>query len=221
MPRLRNKPSISISGVRRTYRDASLIIIACEGEKTEADYFGFSFFLNSRVKLCIIPSKDGRSAPAHVLENLKQEAGRYKLTSRDQLWVVVDTDRWPVETQLSKLLNARISRIPVQLAVSNPCFELFLYLHFADMPSAPVEDSRTMEERLRKLLGRYSKSDLIEEDYVPYIYKAVEEAQKTVYGQDGLPLNPGTGAGRLVKSILATCPVSERELKHGMPVSFS
>ena len=74
---------------------------------------------------------------------------------------------------------------------------------------------------LRALLGRYSKSDLMEEDYVPYIYKAVEEAQKTVYGQDGLPLNPGTGAGRLVKSILATCPVSERELKHGMPVSFS
>lgn len=221
MPRLRNKPSISIAGVKRTYRDASLIIIACEGEKTEADYFGFSCFLNSRVKLCIIPSKDGMSAPAHVFDNLKKEAKRYELTPRDQLWVVVDTDRWPVKTQLGKLMNARISHIPVQLAISNPCFELFLYLHFADMPPTPVRDSTTMADMLRALRGRYSKSGVREEDYAPYIDKAVEEAAKTIFGQDGLPLNPGTGAGRLVKAIRATCPVSERKPDHGMSVYFS
>ena len=35
--KIRNKPAIAVSGARKVHRDASLIIIACEGEKTEAD----------------------------------------------------------------------------------------------------------------------------------------------------------------------------------------
>ena len=34
--RILNKPAIAVSGARKVHRDASLIIIACEGEKTEA-----------------------------------------------------------------------------------------------------------------------------------------------------------------------------------------
>ena len=45
--KIRNKPAIAISGVRKMHRDASLIIIACEGEKTEAQYLSFSCFQNS------------------------------------------------------------------------------------------------------------------------------------------------------------------------------
>ena len=33
--KIRNKPAIAVSGARKVYRDASLIVIACEGEKTE------------------------------------------------------------------------------------------------------------------------------------------------------------------------------------------
>ena len=42
--RIRNKPAIAISGVRKMHRDASLLVIACEGEKTEAEYLNFSCF---------------------------------------------------------------------------------------------------------------------------------------------------------------------------------
>lgn len=154
---IRNKPTIAISGVRKMHRDASLLVIACEGEKTEAEYLSFSCFQNSRVKLCIVPSKDGKSSPIHVLENLKEEAEKYDLKPGDQIWIVIDTDRWTFETQLKPLLNAKIRKFPVNIAVSNPCFELFLYLHFSHMPIAPVKDSRTMEKMLRSSLGQYSK----------------------------------------------------------------
>lgn len=154
---IRNKPTIAISGVRKMHRDASLLVIACEGEKTEAEYLSFSCFQNSRVKLCIVPSKDGKSSPIHVLENLKEEAEKYDLKPGDQIWIVIDTDRWTFETQLKPLLNAKIRKFPVNIAVSNPCFELFLYLHFSHMPTAPVKDSRTMEKMLRSSLGQYSK----------------------------------------------------------------
>lgn len=88
--KIRNKPAIAISGVRKMHRDASLIIIACEGEKTEAQYLSFSCFQNSRVKLCPVPSKEGKSAPVYVLENLKEKAEEYDLKPGDQLWIVID-----------------------------------------------------------------------------------------------------------------------------------
>ena len=207
---IRNKPTIAISGARKMHRDASLLVIACEGEKTEAEYLSFSCFQNSRVKLCIVPSKDGKSSPIHVLENLKEEVEKYDLKPGDQIWIVIDTDRWTFETQLKPLLNAKIRKFPVNIAVSNPCFELFLYLHFSPMPTAPVKDSRTMEKMLRSSLGQYSKSNLAEETYAPHIQNAIQEAEKTEYGSDSLPLNPGTDVGKLIKTILSKCPVSER-----------
>ena len=208
--KIRNKPAIAVSGARKMHRDASLIIIACEGEKTEAEYLNFSCFQNSRVKLCIVPSKEGKSAPVYILENLEEEAQKYDLKQGDQLWIVMDTDRWIFETQIKPLLNARIKKFPVQLAVSNPCFELFLYLHFSSMPESPVKDSKTMEKMLRSRLGQYSKANLSEEPYAPNIQVAIQEAEKTEYGTNTLPQNPGTDVGKLIKIILSKCQVSER-----------
>ena len=165
---------------------------------------------NSRIKLCIVPSKDGKSSPIHVLENLEEEVEKYDLKQGDQLWIVIDTDRWIFETQIKPLLNARIKKFPVHTAVSNPCFELFLFLHFSPMPTTPVKDSRTMEKMLRSSLGQYSKSNLEEATYAPHIHNAIQEAEKTEYGSNSLPQNPGTDVGKLIKIILSKCPIRER-----------
>ena len=209
--RILNKPAIAVSGARKVHRDASLIIIACEGEKTEAEYLSFSCFQNSRVKLCIVPSKDGKSAPPYVQENLENEAAKYDLKSGDQLWIVMDTDRWIFETQIKPFINLRIKKLPVRLAASNPCFELFLFLHFDSLPAYPIKDSKAMEKMLRNKIGQYSKSNLKEEVYAPNIQKAIKEADKTKYGTNSSPLNPGTDVGKLIKTILNRCPVSEKE----------
>lgn len=144
------------------------------------------------------------------MKNLEEEAQKYDLKQGDQLWIVMDTDRWIFETQIKPLLNAKIKKFPVQLAVSNPCFELFLYLHFSSMPESPVKDSKTMEKMLRSRLGQYSKANLSEETYAPNIQVAIQEAEKTEYGTNSLPQNPSTDVGKLIKIILSKCPVSER-----------
>lgn len=57
--KIRNKPAIAVSGARKVHRDASLIVIACEGEKTEAEYLNFSCFQNSRVSfVSFLPKKE-------------------------------------------------------------------------------------------------------------------------------------------------------------------
>ena len=111
MPKLKNKPKIYINGAKKIHRDASLFIIACEGEKTEAQYLSFSFLRNSRVKLMIIPSESGKSAPEHILSNLKTGISGIDIKNTDQLWLVVDVDRWPYETQLKAILNQKIDNL--------------------------------------------------------------------------------------------------------------
>ena len=52
------------------HRDARLFVIATEGEKTEKQYF--SLFRNRRCQVKIITSKEGRSAPKYIFEQLKK-----------------------------------------------------------------------------------------------------------------------------------------------------
>jgi hypothetical protein len=51
----------------------------------------------------------------------------------DVLWLVIDTDRWG-DKQLSEVTSECVSK-HFRLAVSNPCFELWLILHYEDSDS--------------------------------------------------------------------------------------
>lgn len=205
------RPSPQFVKSSKKFRDASLCFIACEGSKTEAQYFSFSFLQHSRIKLEIIPSKDGCSAPRYVLDGLKKVVKNYQLGADDSLWLVIDRDRWPYATQIKEVLHKSIQQKPIALAVSSPCFELWLYLHFADMPSAPIPRSEDMIGKIRKKLGSYHKSNLQEEDYRDRVELAISRSEQSCIGSDELPINPGTTIHQLMKTILAMKPKSDCE----------
>lgn len=211
MRKLKSKPQIQINGAKKEHRDASLFIIACEGEKTEAQYMGFGFLRNSRVKLHIIPSSGGLSAPEYIFSNLKEYAETLSLESGDRLWLLFDADRWPYETQIKQVQNKKVKGHIVNLAVSNPCFELFLYLHYSGMPKAEIVSSAAMISMLREIRGgEYSKTNLQEGDYRSNVNIAIDRAKETRHGSNGIPINPGTDAGKLINIILQTEPKRER-----------
>ena len=56
---------------RGVVRDASLIVIASEDEYVVRDYF--SRFATRRVQVVVIPTEDGRSAPADVIARLDRD----------------------------------------------------------------------------------------------------------------------------------------------------
>ncbi len=73
-------------------RDTKLIIIATEGHKTEKQYF--RIFKNHRVQVVVIPSKNNRSAPEYIFDLLNIYSAEYQIGKDDELWLMVDTDRW-------------------------------------------------------------------------------------------------------------------------------
>jgi hypothetical protein len=114
---------------KKAFRDATLFVVICEGERREPEYFSFFDRLSSRIKVKTVPSKKGKSAPNHLLSNAQEASSENALTNNDQLWIVLDKDRWSRKS-IESILQAGRSKAFWNIAISNPCFEVWLYFHF-------------------------------------------------------------------------------------------
>ena len=155
-----------------TLRDTSLVVIATEGSVTEDIYF--RIFGSTRVQVRVIPSSGGFSAPQYIFENLESFKTEYQLGEGDELWVAVDLDRWPA-VALSQLA-ADCQKAGYGLAISNPCFEIWLALHFAEpLPAALTASNLT--SHLKPLLGGYRKGKFDPAPLIPLVPDAIQRAQ--------------------------------------------
>lgn len=179
-------------------RDSWLCIIATEGAKTEEQYF--SMFQNRRVKVVVLPTgEDGTSSPPHVLTRLEMYKAEYDFGDQDRLWLMVDVDRWPTQNLAEVCKQTKQKKF--ELAVSNPCFELWLWLHHAD-PETGDTDCNAIEKRLRARLGSYNKSRLDSAAYRPFIKQAIQRAQALHTKPKELwPPFPGTHVYKVVASL--------------------
>lgn len=112
------------------FRSASLFVIICEGEKREPQYFEYFDGISSRIRIKVIPSLDGKSSPKHLLDNAHSELERIQFIEEDELWFVLDIDKWT--TQIHSLHVECREKSNWNIAISNPCFEVWLYYHFND-----------------------------------------------------------------------------------------
>ena len=194
------------------FRDSRLIVIATEGEKTEKKYFE-DFSPNSRVGIEVLPNIDSQSSPLKVIELLNGFKSEYKLNRADELWLVIDVDRWG-EGQLSEV--ARLcGQKDYHLAVSNPCFEFWLLLHKASidqysetrqqelLDNGRFSASRNqLQQELLVLCGEYNGANLRTEDFIPYVDDAISRAESLDSSSLGRwPSGLGSRVYLLAKSI--------------------
>jgi len=180
-------------------RDARLFIVATEGNKTEKQYF--AMFHSTRIKVKVLPTgDDNKSAPEYVLERLDAFKEQYDLNEEDMLWLVLDVDRWGDKNLSQVCSEARQKNY--NLAISNPCFEVWLYLHFDDLHPED-RTCREFKARLRTLLGGYKSSNLDLSKYKPYIADAVKRA-KSLHppSSHNWPPTLGTHVYKLVEILL-------------------
>jgi hypothetical protein len=119
-------------------RDYKLFAIACEGGKREPEYFRIFKYLSNKIKVDIIeekvsdeellPKVGTRSAPKWVLQRAISYIEQEGLIDEDQLWFVMDVDRWDLE-QLREIADYCKDRPNWHFVLSNPCFEVWLYFH--------------------------------------------------------------------------------------------
>lgn len=172
----------------------------CGGEETEPGYFRDlkESSKNPLVKVLIEGRKD---APKNLVPLAIRKKNEAEKRSRergsvflryDEVWCVLDVDTHDRLPEVRELA----SREGVELAISNPCFELWALLHFQDQNA--VLSTKEAQTFLRKHLPGYKKI-LPFAKLMPFYEVAVQRARKLeARSGDG---NPSTGVYRLTELI--------------------
>ncbi len=120
------------SGTREQKRR---FVIAVEGEETEYAYFNElidkQIGKNPRLQVEILPTIDGASSPVAVLQRLHEKINVGVYCPEDSFWIVIDKDKWQGK-QLGTITRESRKK-NYKIAMSYPCFELWLLLHLKDL----------------------------------------------------------------------------------------
>lgn len=217
---MRNRSSL-IRDRHEAFRDARLIVIASEGKDTERIYFKAlaKEYANPRVHVHLLERREGEennSSPEHVLKQLNDYKGQYDLEYDDELWLVVDRDRW-TEAMLSHVATECAQDDYMHVALSNPCFELWLLLHLVDANLlTPEEQQQWMENRrrsknsapflkalLRRVMGSYHESSYDAQMLIANVEVAIERARTLDKNPvDRWPQTLGTRVYLLAESVM-------------------
>ena len=193
---------------RESFREQKpMILVVCEGEVTEKEYLhGIEKkYRNSRVTIEIAP-ESGRDplSLVKVAKDRKREAEEKAQKQEDdnlaydQVWCLHDIDDHPVDKITGAKDMARDNGI--ELAVSNPCIELWLYLHFDT--TGPIHRTK-LATLLKKRIPKYDKH-IKYEDYETGLAEAIKRAKgldTDAKNAGELGRNPTTGVYRLIAEI--------------------
>lgn len=154
---VRNAASIRRTAGRKTPRSITLIV--CEGE-TERAYFQAVRVHYGLSNAEVVVAEGNDSAPISVVEYAQSrcaERGGY-----DKVFCVFDRDghesfQRACDRVRSLATRAR-SPLPIDTAVSIPCLELWLLLHF-EPTDAPFDRCDDVVKRLRQWVPNYVKGD--------------------------------------------------------------
>lgn len=139
-------------------RSSKIIFFSCEGPVTEEIYFQIlseQVFSDISSQICLVSARkdflkipcsertqmqwdeQNKSSPKYVLERLEKfinendhlyEFSKHK---EDEFWIVIDVDDHIASSKINefKIVLQQCLAKGIQFAVTNPCFEFWLYLH--------------------------------------------------------------------------------------------
>jgi hypothetical protein len=188
-----------------TRQPRKTLAIFCEGERTEPAYLEA---LKRRPEVRDVASVDLRIEAEHGMpETLVSSAVKARDKSADEegeideFWCVFDVE-WPRNHPRLREAIQQARNNDINLAISNPCFELWLILHFERKSSWLDNDGA---RRLRRQLDGAPDKNLDPAKYMPLVRQAMDNAIVLAerHSRDGTRRpqdNPSSGMYLLVAS---------------------
>lgn len=189
------------------------VLVVCEGERTERNYFDGLKRLDDVKKhytVRVIPGKGGSR-----LQIVKHAVTKQKQFGSDECWCVIDTERLNNPETRNDFAQAKklADQNNVNLAISNPSFEVWLLAHlertcrsFRDGDAAGAY----LDTRFQQILRRdYAKNDKKLFEYLKqHICDALSNSQMVRDHDHGdntqvEECNSSTTVGELVNRLLA------------------
>lgn len=185
------------------------IVVVCEGEKTEPGYLELisAVVRDAVVQLVIV--EESATTPKQLVDRAcseKEASVRQARRTRDpnaeidEVWCAFDVDEHPLLKEACEKANAN----GVQLAVSNPCVEIWFLLHFVDQRA--YIDRHAAQRRLANHIPGYNKTMPSLDPLLGNYEAARDRAQRLTAKHEGdgteFPSdNPSTGMWRLVEAM--------------------
>ncbi|GAA1234317.1 RloB family protein [Prauserella halophila] len=176
---------------RAAREERARILLLCGAEVTEPSYFR-GLKQRYRHPAVNVVRKGGKD-PVSLI---RLAAKLREQDECDETWCVIDVDEYNIDAAFSEA-----QRLDVKLAVSNPCFEYWLLLHF-ERCEAPLPCFQDVEPRLRQQVRGYNKKSLNFSDYAAGVTDAVDRAKHRCGDiTRAHQVNPSTGVWALVERI--------------------
>jgi hypothetical protein len=174
---------------------ANKLLIVCEGQKTEPQYFkGIRQHKRLRTLQVTIVDASGKTNPIGIINRAIAERQTIQADkgweTNDSVWAVFDGDEHrhqdPQNWQTA-IDNAKVQKI--NLAITNPSFEFWYLIHFQDAFGQMNAD--TAAKKLQKHIPNYTKSQtLFPDPLLNLTLTAIQRADKIAQQIDRDCLDP-------------------------------
>ncbi len=181
------------------------VIIVCEGKKTEINYFNGLKTRNSGVEIIATYGKctDPKSIIKYAEERMKSKWS-IDFDEGDGVWCAFDVDQNDDSTLKDTYEHAKTKNI--QIALSNPCFEIWFLLHYKQIFSQITRQDT--EKELKTFIKNYEKNQKINDILKEKLSHAINNAKKLniIHETNSIPLftresNPSTQVFKLIEFI--------------------
>jgi hypothetical protein len=201
-----------------------LFVLSYEGTVTEKKYFQDfrdSEYFNNSGLIEIVPLKRPKgkgSDPFSVKKLLHWAKKEYGFKMSDEFWLIVDRDDWESIHKLSfdELVVECKKENNFYLAMSNPCFEIWLVLHLKDLSEFSKEEQALIFENAK--IGNKNHIDILVAQlqggdrgynkipnpnlYLPLTKTAIQRAKSIDNLEDDYPKSIGTHVYKLIEKLI-------------------
>lgn len=195
------------------FRDSTLFIIICEGEKREIDYFTFFDRLSKKIRVHPYSPTESKSAPNHVINTAQFVLEKYKddnsddefNENRDQIWLVMDTDHH--KNLIHNAIEESKKSGEIKYCISNPCLEVWFYFH---LKSQKLDGTSLTCKKIKREVAKLNNNGGFDSTYHPTLLKtAIENSKQYIVKNGYMPENGtttlhelGDEIYKLVKNVL-------------------
>lgn len=171
------KKEVRLGRKSKGYSPRAKILIVCEGEQTEKDYFEYLRKKYGLTATEVIIKEDGGSSPNSVFKDaleLYQKSLRRNQVPYDTVYCVYDKDEF---SQHAEVKNRIEQQKDFNLIFSNPCFEVWYLFHYGPhtkpfMKKGTKTSSQQVKSQVNKLLKKKGNR------YLEFLFSKTDEAIK-------------------------------------------
>jgi len=184
------------AGFKKTKR---LFVLSTEGTETEPIYFQeFRPGRDGLFRLRILGNPTHKSHPAEVVHRLLEYQRHERPGTNTEYWAIIDRDVWS-EADLHAAYKVASVHADFHIAMSNPCFELWLWLHLR--ANRPFNDRHDCQRQLEREWLQFSKNNYPAAELIPFMATACSRAEQITEPVHGLLEAQGTQVFELVRKL--------------------